>query len=174
MRLAVLIFWLAMWGARVYWALRWGRFARVEYQGPRWERHGSRLVALAWQLALLGYMVGFEAPRTMLPLWIVTGTLLTVAALALQWWAQLALGPNYSADVGTIEGGWEVAAGPYRWLRHPMYIASALWVLGAILFTGSLLLGVSGLVFYSWIASVRIPVEDRFRDHVRSLYVGRF
>lgn len=87
---------------------------------------------------------------------------LLVAAHALRWWCIASLGRRWTTRVVVLPGEPLVTRGPYRWLRHPNYVAVALeglalplvhtaWVT-ALLFTvlnAVLLLG------------FRIPAEDR-------------
>src|ERR1022692_1075509 len=46
-----------------------------------------------------------------------------VAANALRWWCIATLGPRWTARVIVIPGLPLVNAGPYRWFRHPNYVA---------------------------------------------------
>lgn len=48
------------------------------------------------------------------------------AAMALRYWAIATLGPRWSTRVVAVPGEPAVAAGPYRFLRHPNYLAVAL------------------------------------------------
>jgi methyltransferase len=48
---------------------------------------------------------------------------LVVAANSLRWWCIAALGPRWSVRVIVVPGLPLVAAGPYRWFRHPNYAA---------------------------------------------------
>ncbi|WP_432076537.1 isoprenylcysteine carboxyl methyltransferase family protein [Streptomyces wuyuanensis] len=48
---------------------------------------------------------------------------LTAAAQALRWWCIVTLGPRWNTRVVVVPGLPLVAAGPYRWLRHPNYAA---------------------------------------------------
>jgi methyltransferase len=48
---------------------------------------------------------------------------LVLAANVLRWWCIATLGPRWSARVIVIPGLPLVAAGPYKWLRHPNYVA---------------------------------------------------
>ena len=87
---------------------------------------------------------------------------LVLAAQALRWWCIATLGPRWNTRVIVIPGMAPVTNGPYRWLRHPNYLAVVLegialplvhtaWVT-ALVFTGLnavLLLG------------FRIPTENR-------------
>jgi methyltransferase len=49
--------------------------------------------------------------------------LLVVAAQALRWWCIITLGPRWNTRVIAVPGLPLVTAGPYRWLRHPNYLA---------------------------------------------------
>lgn len=87
---------------------------------------------------------------------------LLVAAHALRWWCIRTLGPQWNTRVVVVPGMPLVTGGPYRWLRHPNYVAVVLegialplvhsaWIT-AVVFT------VLNLVL---LLAVRIPVEER-------------
>ncbi len=46
-----------------------------------------------------------------------------VASQALRWWCIAALGPQWNTRVIVVPGENRVVRGPYRWLRHPNYVA---------------------------------------------------
>ena len=48
---------------------------------------------------------------------------LVVASQALRWWCIATLGPRWNTRVLVVPGMPPVDAGPYRWLRHPNYVA---------------------------------------------------
>ncbi|MGP3984907.1 isoprenylcysteine carboxyl methyltransferase family protein [Streptomyces sp. KR80] len=48
-----------------------------------------------------------------------------VAAQALRWWCIGTLGPRWNTRVIVVPGLPRVTRGPYRWLRHPNYVAVA-------------------------------------------------
>ncbi|MDJ0344454.1 isoprenylcysteine carboxyl methyltransferase family protein [Streptomyces sp. H10-C2] len=50
---------------------------------------------------------------------------LLVAAQGLRWWCIGTLGPRWNTRVIVIPGLPLVTSGPYRWLRHPNYVAVA-------------------------------------------------
>jgi protein-S-isoprenylcysteine O-methyltransferase Ste14 len=58
------------------------------------------------------------------------GIPLSVAGLAGLTWAFRHLGHNLTASTGTGEDHTMVTTGPYRWVRHPMYSAWAVLILG--------------------------------------------
>nr|WP_328842562.1 isoprenylcysteine carboxyl methyltransferase family protein [Nakamurella leprariae] len=48
---------------------------------------------------------------------------LVVAAQALRWWCILTLGPRWNTRIVVVPGLPPITRGPYRWLRHPNYVA---------------------------------------------------
>ncbi len=48
------------------------------------------------------------------------------AALALRWWTLRTLGDRWTTRIIVVPGEALVAGGPYRWLRHPNYLAVVL------------------------------------------------
>lgn len=48
---------------------------------------------------------------------------LVVAAQALRYWAVFSLGPYWNVRVVVVPGARPVTSGPYRYLRHPNYLA---------------------------------------------------
>ena len=67
------------------------------------------------------------------------GVLVYLLGLAWVCWAFLTLGKQHSGEVTIQKEHVLVTGGPYRWLRHPMYLGLIVFPLGA------------GLVFGSWI-----------------------
>lgn len=50
---------------------------------------------------------------------------LLIAAAALRYWVIATLGDRWSTRIVLVPGDPPVTAGPYRWLRHPNYLAVA-------------------------------------------------
>ena len=48
---------------------------------------------------------------------------LLAGAHALRWWCIRTLGPQWNTRVIRVPGAPMVTGGPYRWLRHPNYVA---------------------------------------------------
>src|SRR5262249_58475610 len=83
-------------------------------------------------------MLGEGAWRDGVPVPIVAaGLALFAAAKALKWWAILSLGPFWTFRVIVIPGASLVAGGPYRFIRHPNYVAVVGELVGAALMTGA-------------------------------------
>ena len=49
-----------------------------------------------------------------------------VLSQALRWWCIATLGPRWNTRIVVIPGLALVGSGPYRWLRHPNYVAVVL------------------------------------------------
>ena len=89
------------------------------------------------------------------------GVALFALAKALKWWAILTLGPSWTFRVIVVPDAPLVAAGPYRFLRHPNYVAVVLELVAAALMTGARITGPIGVVFFSLLMLKRIGVEER-------------
>lgn len=46
-----------------------------------------------------------------------------IAAQGLRWWCIATLGPQWNTRVVVVPGAGRVSSGPYRYLRHPNYVA---------------------------------------------------
>jgi methyltransferase len=109
-------------------------------------------VALAVEVAALGARPGGFAA-----FWAVAW----LAAQGLRYWAMWALGDRWNVRVLVVPGEPPVRRGPYRWLRHPNYLAVAIE-----LFAGPLIFGAwrTALVFTLLnllVLSRRVRIEER-------------
>lgn len=100
-----------------------------------------RNLVLALAGALLfarGLSIGVLGRRFLPPLpWIwYAGVALTIAGLALAFWARYHLGRNWSAQITLKEGHTLVCGGPYKYLRHPIYSGILLAIVGTALTVG--------------------------------------
>jgi len=74
--------------------------------------------------------------RRLLPVsvaWDWLGLLLLVLGVGFACWARVVLGRNWSATVQLKQDHELVVAGPYRWVRHPIYTGILLGVAGTAL-----------------------------------------
>jgi methyltransferase len=82
------------------------------------------------------------------------------ATMALRYWVVLTLGERWTTRVLVVPGAPLVARGPYRFLRHPNYLAVALEVVALPLvhtaWLAALVCGVANLL----VLARRIRVED--------------
>ncbi len=85
-----------------------------------------------------------------------------VGAQVLRYWAIASLGNRWNTRVLVVPGDRPLVRGPYRWLRHPNYVAVALELASVPLVFGAwitaLVVGVANALL---LMAVRIPCEQR-------------
>ncbi len=84
-----------------------------------------------------------------------------LAAQGLRWWAVTALGERWSTRVVVLPGVPPVTGGPYRWLRHPNYLAVVLEVACLPLAWGSWRTALLFSLGNAALLRVRIRSEER-------------
>lgn len=85
-----------------------------------------------------------------------------VAAHGLRWWCIRSLGNRWTTRVVVLPGAPLVARGPYRWMRHPNYVAVALEILALPLVHTAWVTAVVFTVLNALLLlGVRIPAEER-------------
>jgi methyltransferase len=85
---------------------------------------------------------------------------LVLAAQGLRWWCVATLGRQWCTRVVVVPGLSAVRAGPYRWVRHPNYVAVVVEGFALPLVHTA---WVTALVFTlanAWLLRVRIRTED--------------
>ncbi len=85
--------------------------------------HYPFMVALhaALLVACIGEVVWFDRP---LLIWLAIPMLAAVLmSQALRWWCITVLGRQWNTRVVVVPGLSRVRTGPYRWVRHPNYVA---------------------------------------------------
>jgi methyltransferase len=114
--------------------------------------HALFPVALIAEVLLLG-----ARPARLAPLWIA----LFAAAQLLRFACMRALGERWTTRVIVLEGAPLVHSGPYRWLRHPNYLAVATELLSAPLMFGAWRTAAVFTVANAFALRVRIRCEER-------------
>ena len=104
------------------------------YRTMQWA-YPLSFVAMAVEGAVMG-----PAPRDLL----LAGLALLGAAKALKLWAITSLGDRWSFRVLVLPGLPLVASGPYRWMRHPNYLAVVGELLGVALTVWAPVTGLCG------------------------------
>ena len=155
------------------------------------RRQEGWLILLTLRPLALAFMVGFVTfliePSWMawasmdLPSWARwSGVGLGVASGALLIWTFRNLGHNLTDTVVTRRNATLVTQGPYRWVRHPFYLAFAMLVIANTLVTASAFLAITGTAAFLAIVA-RTSIEERillerfgqdYADYIRR--TGRF
>ena len=93
--------------------------------------------------------------------WIVGGLLLFGWAKALKFWAMAHLGPRWTFRVLVLPGAPLVGTGPYRFLRHPNYVAVIGEIIAVAIALQAPVAGVAASLGFLWLIWRRIDVEQR-------------
>jgi methyltransferase len=89
---------------------------------------------------------------------------LVAAAQALRWWCIHTLGPQWNTRVVVVPGLPLVRTGPYRWLRHPNYVAVVAEGVALPLVHSAWLTALIFSVLNGLLLAVRIRCENRMLD----------
>jgi methyltransferase len=120
-----------------------------------------------WMVALhMAFLVGcvlevlaLDRPFVALLGWSMLALL--VAAHGLRWWCITALGPQWNTRVVRVPGQAVVTGGPYRWLRHPNYVAVALEGIALPLVHSAWITALAFTVLNAALMRVRLRVENQ-------------
>jgi len=165
-RLILIAGWLILMPVLVYHRMR------SQAAGDRLDRRQEgwfilltlRPIGLAHMAGLITYMIN---PARMawaalpLPIWVRwAGVGIGVAAGSLLVWTLVNLGRNLTDTVVTRRTHTLVTAGPYRWIRHPFYVATALSVTANALTAANWFLLAAGWLTIALLA-VRTTREEK-------------
>lgn len=114
--------------------------------------HGAFLVACPLEVWLLR--------RPFLPALAAAMLLLLAAAMALRYWVVLSLDGRWNTRVIVLPGAPLVQAGPFRWVRHPNYLAVVVELLALPLIHSAWITAALFTVLNALVLRVRIRAED--------------
>ncbi len=168
----VLACWIVM---GLYWAVS-AIFAKKAVTKRDWR------IAILWRVVLIaavivfvasdksGAIAFFDAVLSSAYASPIVGSILTVIGVIGALWSRTVLGRNWSGYATYKEGHELVTSGPYRIVRHPMYLSIILMLIGTIVYYGSLLILVA-LVGFTIMFVRRIHKEDAY---MQQLFGKRF
>jgi methyltransferase len=120
-----------------------------------------KMMRVAYPGAFLLMMVDGAMGRTPEPAAVAAGVALFAASKALKWWAILTLGQAWTFRVIVVPGAPLIGGGPYRFVRHPNYIAVVGELVAVALMTGSRIGSPIAVVGFGLLILKRIAVEQR-------------
>lgn len=150
--------------------LRWAR-----ERGALESGQGHYPVMVVLHIALLvGCLVEVHALDRPFVAWLGWPMLAVVAgAQALRWWCIATLGSQWNTRVVVVPGLPLVSRGPYRWLRHPNYLAVVAEGVALPLVHDAWLTAVVFTALNAVLLSVRIRYENRLLAVAAPAPVGR-
>ena len=133
-----------------------------------------RIMRVAYPAAFLAMIVEGAIRGTPPAAVFVVGGVLFAVAKALKWWAIRALGPCWTFRVIVVPGARLVSSGPYRYVRHPNYVAVVGELVAVAVIAGARLMGPLATGVFCLLILRRIAVEHRalrtaFHSRLRGL-----
>jgi methyltransferase len=114
---------------------------------------------LLFLVACAAEALGRRAPP---PLPLAAGALVAaLAAQGLRWWAVATLGDRWNTRIIAVPGDPPVTRGPYRFARHPNYLAVVIEMAAIPLAYGSWRTALAFSLGNAVLLAVRIPAEER-------------
>jgi methyltransferase len=115
--------------------------------------HAAFLVACPLEVVGLG--------RPFIPALAAPMALLLGLAMALRYWAISTLGERWATRIVCLPGVPPVESGPYRWLRHPNYLAVAVEIAALPLVHTAWWSALFFTAANAWLLAVRIAAEEK-------------
>lgn len=108
---------------------------KLQQQGAVEVCHGTLpLMTALYVLMYVGAVFEFfYFKRDVSTTWFAGFVAIYAAAKALKFWAVASLGPFWTMRVLVVPGAKAVVTGPYRWIRHPNYVAVLMEIAGTTL-----------------------------------------
>jgi len=156
----------AVFGPMLVEASRASRNERLQIARGGQAVHGDvydvmRVVYPASFLAMIveGWLRAFAIDR-----WTTAGFVVFVAAKLLKVWAIRSLGQCWTFRVIVVPGARLVSEGPYRFLRHPNYVAVIGEFVGVGMMAGAVATGPLAVTLFGFLIALRVGVETRALD----------
>lgn len=119
----------------------------------------------------------YKASREVSLTWLITFGSIVLAAKALKFWAISSLGSFWTMKVLIVPGSQAVTKGPYRWIRHPNYIAVVTESLALPLMGKAYVTAMSVALVFSCLLFLRIRAEEQalmqYTDYSKTMATKR-
>jgi len=152
---------LAGWFTVACWVFYTGALALSQKAGDEDRRSGRLLWACTIGALVTGGIlaaagIGAVDGGT----WRMAGVATVWLGLALGEWSRRTLGEHYHPTVATVSAQAVVTSGPYRWIRHPIYLARILSMAGIGMLMGSWAAALLCIAVPAFGFVVRIRIEE--------------
>ena len=124
------------------------------------ERHFTAMVLLHTGLLVAALLEAWLVPRAPLGVMSVLALVALVAANALRIWVIATLGPHWNVQIMDSASLGVVADGPFRFIRHPNYLAVFVELLALPLVHGAWVTALAGAAAHVWVLAQRIRAEE--------------
>jgi methyltransferase len=126
---------------------------------PADDVYGMMRIAYPAAFVLMGVEAATGGPLSRTAT--IAGVLLFGWAKALKFWAMAHLGTRWTFRVLVPPGATSVRSGPYRFARHPNYVAVIGEIVAVAIALQAPIAGVAGTIVFAWLIRRRIAVEER-------------
>ena len=130
------------------------------------ERHYRVMVVMHTLLLVAAPLLAQERPefflvsRPFIPVLAAVSLAVVVLTMGLRYWVISTLGERWTTQVVVVPGEAPVVGGPYRFLRHPNYLAVVLEIVALPLVHGAYLTALVFSLANAWVLRVRIRIEE--------------
>lgn len=124
------------------------------------------LMQVAYPGVFLAMLIEGAAGPPLAGVWIGAGFLVFALSKALKWWAILSLGRHWTFRVIVVPATEAIASGPYRYIRHPNYVAVVGEIVSVALMAAARVSGPIGLAIFGALLVRRVAVENRALDAI--------
>ena len=136
------------------------RGLRARGATPVPEKHFLAMVLLHAGILCGSIAEAWLAARPVIPWLAGTALALVFAASLLRWWVIATLGPHWNVKIMASLSLGVVTDGPYRFVRHPNYVAVFVELLALPLVHGAYLTAALGAAAHVWVLAQRIRAEE--------------
>lgn len=119
-----------------------------------------RAMQFAYPSAFLAMVAEGALRRVTFDNEVAVGAALFIAAKILKYWAIASLGERWTFRVLVPPGSLRTLRGPYRWLRHPNYLAVAGELTGTAIAMHAPITGIPAVIGFVALMLIRIRIEE--------------
>jgi len=128
----------------------------------------SKIFGILWLTVLLVYVINsklFSLFNINLPSYLrIVGLIPGLIALILHFFSHKALGKNFSPNIIIKKEQLLVTNGPYRYIRHPIYLSFFLFSIAFLLISSNWLVGMAWFLGMTILSFLRIPREEKMLE----------